>query len=121
MWCCVRAREIGGVGRFPAVTPCRIYIRRMDHPITGKEKEREKETMMGASVSRGVAADISLSLSPSLSVGISVVVARVRRARQQVVASRLQGLSVKAPASRRTSCSSQSRPCVRRGSRPPDA
>ena len=42
---------------------------------------------MGASVSRGVAADISLS--PSLSVGISVVVARVRRARQQVVAPRL--------------------------------
>ena len=51
---------------------------------------------MGASVSRGVAADISLSLPLSLSVGISVVVARVRRARQQVVGSRLQGFLVKA-------------------------
>ena len=52
------------MGRFPAVTPCRIYIRRMDHPITGKEEEeKEREAMMGASVSRGVAADISLSLS----------------------------------------------------------
>ena len=65
--------------------------------------------MMGASVSRGVAADISLS---SLSVGISLDVVRVRRARQQVVGSRLQGLSMKAPDLRRASCSSQSRPCV---------
>ena len=79
--------------------------------------------MMGASVSRGVAADISLS--PSLSVGISVAVARVRRARQQVVGSRLQGLSVKArdlrdhggPHVRH----SRVRACVRRGSRPLDA
>ena len=88
-------REIGGVGRFPAVTPCRIYIRRMDHPITeerGGEGEGDDDGRIGITW-RG---SRHLFFSPSLSVGISVVVARVRSARQQVVGSLLQGFPVKA-------------------------